>query len=321
VPEPAAKERGMYDKLNAPFKNEFGYTLEEFIDTGKAMIDLFSDLDSPVMMVPKSVLRDKLSSDVGIDSSIVEKIIERLTLSSKSLNNVDINPSQRFWREQRLLNKPLVALPLNDNILLFTRAVLERMLMSFLDRLMSGRLDYLKNHQSSDLNKVVMDMVNQDATRFEDTVCDTLEEHGLETRRRCNSVGGTGVPRQGVGEIDGLAWNSKKKLLYIMEVKDNDPSRSPIEIKSEIDNYYGRDKKKGYYKQLDDKYNWIKDNKDLLRKEFGIDSKVKFKIKPVLVTNAIVASSILKTPPHLTFTLDEFVEALGLNPEKFNFMA
>lgn len=306
--KPGEKEKAMYDRLNAPFKTEFGYTLEDFIDTAKAMIDLFSDLKSPILMTSKTVLRDKLSSETGIDADTTASIIERLTLSMDGLKDVDINPSQRFWREERLLNKPLVSMPRNENILLFTRAVLERMAMSFLDRLMSGRLDYLKNHQKSELNKTVMDIVNEDATKFEDTVCDSLEEKGLQVRRRVKSLGGETIPREGVGEIDGLAWDAKKRTVYVIEIKDNEPSRSPIEIKSEIDNYYGRDKKKGYYKQLGDKYDWIKANQELIRKEFQIEEKVKIKVKPALVTNAIVASSILKSPPHPTYTLDEFIE-------------
>lgn len=311
TPKPGDREKAMYAALNNPFKNEFGYNLEEFIDTGKAMIDLFTSLDSPIVMIPKKVLRDKLSSDSGVDKKSVEKIIERLTLSQALLSGVDVNPSQRFWREERLLNRPLVALPLNENILLFTRAVIERMVLSFLDRLMSGRLDYLKNNQQSELNKSIMNIVNQDAFEFEDTVCDATQDKGLIVRRRCKSVGGVGIPAQGVGEIDGLAWNAKKKTVHVLEIKDNDPARSPIEIKSELDNFFGRGKKKGYYKQLGDKYEWIKDHPDLLRKEFGIDAKIKLKVKPALVSNAIVASSILKTAPHPTFTLDEFIETLN----------
>lgn len=310
VPKPGVNEKKMYSKLNKPFKDEFGYTLEQYIDTGKAMIDLFSGLDSPVVMIPKKVLRDKLSSASGVDKSITEKIIERLTLSHAVLKGVDINPSLRFWREERLINKPLIALPLNENILLLTRGVTERMLLSFLDRLMSGRLDYLRNNQQSELNKAVMYMVNQDAHAFEDVVCDAAEDKGLTVRRRCHSVGGVGIPRVGVGEIDGLGWDAKKKTVYVMEIKDNDPARSPVEIKSEMDNFYGRDKKKGYYKQLEDKFDWIKEHQELVRKEFSIDEKTKIKVKPVLVSNAIVASSILKGAPFPTFTLDDFIETL-----------
>lgn len=309
APKAGDKENALYSKLNTPFKQEFEYTLEEFVDTSKAIIDLFSNSTSPIVMISKTVLRDKLSSDIGLDKSTIEKIINHLTLSSEVIKEVDINPSQRFWREVKLLNKPLVAMPLNKNILLLTRAVMERSLLSFLDRLMAGRLEYLKKHQQSDLNKAVMDIVNDAARDFEDAVCNAAESVGLVVRRRCTSIGGTGIPKEGVGEIDGIAWNAKSKTLYVLEIKDSTPSRSPIEIKSEMDNYFGRDGKKSYFGQLEKKYEWIKEHPDLIRKEFSIDNKVKLTVKPLLVSDAIVASAILRTPPLPILTLDEFIDS------------
>jgi len=297
------------ERLDAVHKESFGFTLSERAEVGREILQSFDDSPSPIIMGPKKVLVTKLAAKVKYSEETIEKVIDAMTLSRQMLAEKDISPSVRFWREERIINRPLVALPRNENVLLFSRSVTERSILSFFDRLFTGRLEYLQNNQNSSLNKTVMDMINEDAEKFEDKVESKVGEIGLETKKRVKSLAGKSVPQE-VGDIDGLFWSKKISKLFVAEEKNNTPSRSPVEIKTELDNYFGRDGKPGYYGQLKRKLDWVEANQVLVRQHFHISDDVTFEIEGVLVTKSVVAAAVLKQPPYRTLTLSMFIEDL-----------
>lgn len=292
-------------ELAGPFKETFGFTIEEWTDVVKNILEFINGLSSPIVTISRRMLIDKLSTLSSAGPEVIEKILHEMTLSQEILDGVDISPSMRFWREERILNKPLVLLPASQ-MLIFSRAVVERYAMSYFERLTTGRLDLIKNHPELPLSKMIMQQVNEDAEDFEDEVDKVLQSNGLKTKKRAKSVGGLTIDRS-VGEIDALAWDQKNNKLVVVEAKNNTPSRSPIEIKTEMDNYFGKEDEIGYFDKLEKKYNWVKEHPDQVRTEFSIPEGVKYSLEGILISKSILASAELRKPKFKTMKLKDFV--------------
>lgn len=292
-------------ELAEPFKETFGFTIEEWTDVVKSILEFINELSSPIVTVSRRMLTDKLSSLSSAEPEVIEKILDEMTLSQEILNGVDISPSMRFWREERILNKPLVLLPASQ-MLIFSRTVVERYAMSYFERLTTGRLDLIKNHPELPLSKMIMQQVNEDAIDFENEVDQVLRAQGYKTKKRVTSVGGLSIDKL-VGEIDVLAWDQKNNKLIVVEAKNNTPSRSPIEIKTEIDNYFGKKDEIGYFDKLEKKYNWIQEHPEQVRKEFSIPEGVKYSLEGILISKSILASAELRKPKFKTMKLVDFV--------------
>jgi hypothetical protein len=301
-------------ELAESFKGTFGFTIEEWTDVVKSILEFVNSLSSPIVTISRRMLIDKLSTPSSAAPETIEKVLDDMTLNREILEGVDISPSMRFWREERILNKPLVLLPASQMII-FSRAVVERYAVSYFERLTTGRLDLIRNHPELPLSKMIMQQVNEDAEDFEDKVDEVLKSNGFKTKKRATSVGGLAVD-EWVGEIDDLAWDQKNNKLVVVEAKNNTPSRSPIEIKTEMDNYFGKDDEIGYFDKLEKKYNWIKNHPDQVRKEFTIPAGVKYGIEGVLISKSILASAELRKPKFKTLKLMDFAdEYLGKKNE------
>ena len=95
--------------------------------------------------------------------------------------------------------------------------------------------------------------------------------------------------------------------LIVIEAKNNTPSRSPIEIKTEMDNYFGNKKKLGYFDKLQKKYDWIKEHSVQVRKEFLIPNDIDYDVEGILISKSILASAELREPKFKTMKLDNFI--------------
>ena len=292
--------------LAGPFKETYGYTIEEWLNVVKSIMDFINGLSSPIVSVSRRILIDKLATLSGETVDTVEKVINEMTLSHDILQGVSINPSERFWREERIINKPLVLLP-GSQLLCFSRAVVERYGMSYFERLTSGRLDLIKNNPDLPLSKVIMQQVNEDATEFEKKVDTLMLSKNLKTKLNAKSIGGLTIEGT-VGEIDNLVWDDTKNKILVIEAKNNTPSRSPIEIKTEMDNYFGKDDEIGYFDKLEKKFNWIAEHPDQVRKQFSIPEEVNYSVEGILITKSILASAELRKPKFNTVKLSDFDE-------------
>jgi hypothetical protein len=293
------------EKLDKAHEETFGFTLTERSNVCHAILEMLTERPSPLMVISKTMLVDQVHKREKLEKATVEKVIDSLTLSQILLKDKDISPSEKFWREEKIINKPLVAFPGHENILLFSYWVIRNSLLSFFDRLLTGRLEYLKNNPKSSLGVAITTITQANDTNFESKVAQVAKDAGWEAISQTHSLGGSSIP-EAAGEIDGIFWSKERKIVLVVEAKNNHVSRSPKEIKTEIDNYFGRGKKPGYYAQLSRKHEWVKANKNLTEKQFNIDSGTQYDVNATLVTNTTVAASILKKPLHTTLTLDEF---------------
>ncbi len=282
------------------FQDEFGYSLNDRLELHEELLGRFRDTPNPLQIVEEAVLNRELCEATGKDQVTVNRFLADLELSEGHLRDVEIHPSERYWRDARIMSRPLVRISApGGERLLFSRTVLERAYMVFLQRLISGRLKRHEEMRSDSFRSAVGEWRNKLGDEFRDEVAKVFSEHAWRIDTEVKSLGNIGVPAE-VGPIDIIAIDEGEGVVKVVECKDVSLSRNPKDIKNEIDNFFGRGAEPGYFARLERKWKWVSDNVVALVKKYGLDASRPWSIAPLMVTSTFLISRQFRAvPTHL----------------------
>lgn len=95
------------------------------------------------------------------------------------------------------------------------------------------------------------------------------------------------------GDIDVLAYDSVRKVLFAIECKKTEKARNVREMKTELDKYFGKpeNKKKGYIEKHINRHQWLVNNMAIVA-DF-INEKTDFTIVSIILTSEVIPLSYI----------------------------
>lgn len=123
------------------------------------------------------------------------------------------------------------------------------------------------------------------------------------------------------GDIDVLVHNTKTNTVYSLECKDTNKAKNIHEMKKEMDNYLGRERKKGMIQKHVERHNWLNSNKDKICTFLKIDKEPM--VASFMLTSEVIPTSYIKVDtiplPIISFPAlkENGIELLDLANENF----
>src|SRR5690606_20695576 len=97
-----------------------------------------------------------------------------------------------------------------------------------------------------------------------------------------------------LGDIDVLVINARAKVVYVLECKDLSIARNPYEVHHELNNLFvGTKKKPSIVEKHSRRTTWIMNNLDFMLSNYGVSTKGKWVVKPLVVIDEEMISPYL----------------------------
>jgi hypothetical protein len=218
----------------------------------------------------------------------------------------DIKPSENYWRDARILNRPLI---LDGDEYLITRSVVYLANQILVERLSCCRIPKEEAHTEV-LQLALGKWSNQEGERFRQRLVSALQERRWEADDEVDRLENVAMPKEGMGPIDIIALNRTRKHIMLVEAKRNYFSRSPKDVLTELDNCFGKGKKKGEFQRFAEKIRWVNEHTDQLAEKYRIDGIANWTMTPILVSSDALKCASLKKPTFDVMTELEFTKWL-----------
>lgn len=116
-----------------------------------------------------------------------------------------------------------------------------------------------------------------------------------------------------LGDIDVLVIDHLLKAIFLLECKRTEVARNVKQMVEEVNNLFGSDSEKGWIEKHEGRFDWIKDNLELLSKKYEVDI-LDYTVVPVILTSEELPTKYLKMK-ELPFEMVSFykLKELGLN--------
>ena len=225
---------------NAAFQAEFGYTLTELAELVNSAILIADDRDASVNRIHRQTFVDELSRRLGWPASRVSAVLDGLTLEPRTSflsPKAPAEPRDTFpWRHNRplsYLRRPFAQVGSGNgrSILYGTRhlAVAPRYLFALVA---SGRL----SAATPAMRQLEGKLAGAQARQFVEEVARRCRAAGLEARINVRKIGNVRIAGQAgdLGDIDVLAIDRARALVWLLECKSSQAARTPWELHSEI---------------------------------------------------------------------------------------
>lgn len=216
---------------------EFGFTFHELANAIGALIEAGEVRAEPATMWLHDV-RAILMGSAGLSGERTDAILAALTLGPRDRFVPAESPPDAYpWRFNRALSylrRPLILTEEDGRTEVHwgSRNLYQsgRYLM---DLCTSARLKATSEAMSQFLGSVR----SAETDAFNDAVADHLRDQGCEVRPRVTKIGNLPIVRdngEDLGDIDVLAADARRKILWAVEVKDFEVARTPAELKNEV---------------------------------------------------------------------------------------
>ena len=204
----------------------------------------------------------------------------------------------RYNREYSFLRRPIIRLetPNTPNYLIGIRSCLMAG-YQLMDLLFSGRLRFV----GEKLNTVLGKYQAQKGRAFNKYVRDFLSSlPGLTVWQFDVGIKPKGnlIANEDLGDIDVLAYDNSRHILYSIECKNTNTAKNVWEMKKEMDDYLGRgdnpekDQKKALvYKHLR-RHKWLNEHIDVVKTFVGSEEPIE--VKSMLLTSEVIPTSYLR---------------------------
>lgn len=127
-------------------------------------------------------------------------------------------------------------------------------------------------------------------------------------------VDGNLKAEENYGDIDVLAYDSVRKILFAIECKNTEKARNVKEMKTELDKYFGQpgSNKKGYIQKHIDRHQWLNNNINQVKSFVGEDPE--FSIVSIILTSEVIPLSyISKIQPQLPILAFSQLKSKGVD--------
>jgi hypothetical protein len=285
--------------------DEYGFSMRERLALDAHIMHLFSDREVPIASMRVVELVEVLTRKSGLPEQTVRCYVERLTLSSDLLQGKGpIKPSERYWRDARVLNRPLVSID-GENIL-FAHTIVGLSSQVFAERLMKARCPSDSVDKDSQLAKAISKWANDRGEDFKNKLAAFLQNFEWKTHPEVRSLGDVSMPAKGMGPLDLVCIHRAKKRLLFLEAKQNYFSRSAKDLRNELDYYFGHGDEKGEFQRFTEKVEWAHSHEAQLVARFELGSLSDWSVESLFVTSELLYCAAFRTPPCTVMTESQF---------------
>ncbi|WP_374303804.1 hypothetical protein [Ferrovibrio sp.] len=269
------------ERLQEPWTAEFGFSLKDTQQFGRALADLAIE-GKALVKVGRSDFLTRIGK-YGVSLENAEKMLKQFSLAPRSQWDMAPDGFQnwcwypwRFRRQLSLIARPIVQLDASQNpILHIAPAMVAMHIGKFCADVSNGFIE-ADAFTSAEMQTYIENTRAQSAAEFNDQIASTLEAIGWKVRK--NLSGGEVLQRRvdrRFGEIDVLAWCSDTKEVLVIECKDLGFDKTFSEIAWRLSKYRGEVQANGRRDELRrhlDRLETLKAELPTVSKFVGFDS-------------------------------------------------
>jgi hypothetical protein len=298
------------------FGAEFGYSASDLRAVMEELADLAADGDGSVVTWGRDTLMAELSRRIRRPSADIEPAVRSLTLAARAdflepdgVAKEEVYP-WRFGRQLSTLRKPLVA---RGDELIWGRRGIAFASRYLVIQIGSDRLVA----RSAQMRALKSKLSTRRGTEFEAEVAALAQACGLIVRRRVRKLGGSRLADNGqdLGDIDVLAADLERKILWAIECKALNAARTPWELASELKDFSDPDS--GIPARHGRRLDWIRGHRAELAATLGLDLHG-WRIEPLIVVEVDLLTMHLRpvTMPIVDLAVLEAVLKPRSRPEE-----
>lgn len=298
-----------YDKIDKAFETDWGISYSNILRFFYSChLIAINEQTSVVEISESELVKELVRLCKQLTPDVVKKCLDRFSLSrradyltpSHGFESRDIYPWV-YNRELSFLRRPIIRWSRPDNqtqyMFGFRSCIVGGLQLT--DLLYSGRLrntgrclDKIKGFFESKKGREFNDVVRQ----FLQTIPELkVWKHDVTIKEN-----GHISAEMDYGDIDVLAYDSSRNILYSIECKNTNVAKNIKEMKTEMDEYLGRgndldkDCRKALVLKHLRRHKWIIDNIDKVKSYIGIDIDKDPTIKSMMLTSGVIPTSYLK---------------------------
>lgn len=285
------------DELEIAYFKEFGYKYSDFVKVIATMVVLN---EKEIVCIEESCITSKLIElNETLSEDVIKNVLNDITYRSRAdylklpseYNAWEAYP-WRFNRRYSFNRRPVLQ---RDNSLIWGNRQLYHMLEYVTDLIYSGKftaqskemvelIGKISKSRGAAFNELIVDII-QDMNEF--TIFPNVKK--INGKKISNSKGNT------LGDIDILIIDKVTNKIIAAEVKDFHFSRNPYEIQQEyLKMFVDKDKIKCFATKHARRVEWLKENIQDVRIQYGLDDK-EWDVKGIfIVSKPLISNSIYK---------------------------
>ncbi len=283
------------------FFDEWGIGLIKILQIKGALIQLAQLADQSVMVIEeKELVTSIIKNHPEITEPEINKALFLLSLDKRTafltapagFDKNDVYP-WKFNRSLSFLRRPLVKYITPEKEVYYFWGF--RHLMTSAQNLQSlvwsGRI---KARDGGKLAGLLAKINDDKGSYFRKSVFEWLKDNTtVEPVPHEVTIKPTGHLKadKDYGDVDILAVDKAKKIIYSIECKNTVTARVIHEMKTELDKYLGRDGKPGMIQKHVDRDKWLNEHQDEL--ELFVKDSVAFEIKSIILTSEEIPTTYL----------------------------
>lgn len=291
-----------FDEIDDAFLVDWGISYRTILEILYACYLLAMRYKRSVLEIQENEFAEaiiELCPNLGAEN--IEKGLEYLALKKRTnyltppegLDGKEIYP-WIYNRELSYLRRPIIKWQTPNGIIIvfgFRSCLMAGLQLT--DLLYSGRL----KNVGKKISKLLGKFESAKGKAFNEDVRKWLKEHtalkvwGYEVTMKPKGVL---VAQLDLGDIDVLAYDTEKNVVYSIECKNTNTAKNVREMKKEMDDYLGRDgnTKKALVSKHLRRHQWLLNNIDRV-KEF-VEAQTNPTIKSVMLTSEVIPTSYLR---------------------------
>lgn len=308
-PLPDVTRDEKYDVIDAAFMADWGISYSNILQfLYSCYVIAMEQQKTEVEILEADLLQAIQQKCPDLTGELAKKCLDKLSLDKRNdyltppigMEGKDIFPWS-YNRELSYLRRPIVRYVLDDGQMLcmfaFRSCLQAGVQLS--DLLYSGRL----KKGGKQIQSLLGQFEAEKGREFNEMVRNYLKKipelkvwsHDVTMKQRGNFDA-----EENYGDIDVLAYDTRRNILYSIECKNTNTAKNVKEMKTEMDEYLGRgfnpvkDKRKALVMKHLRRHKWLQDNVDMVKKYIGVASETEMTIKSMMLTASVIPTSYLK---------------------------
>jgi len=284
------------DMVNEAFLNEYEFSLRNFINvlTVLGRSDFFDEIHFPLSIIPEKDIITKLIQCFNdtVDETELRKILLFISLDFDSYSpTLKLVPTNLLRRKKRLNLCPLIHLKsgkyVYGNQMCLASSNLWR------GSIISGDFPCIidQDTEIADALKSIHVYLDKDLEQNAGEIArTTLGEKRVEMNvNNFKRLSKSFLKRPSCGEIDLLAVNEEKKIIFVIDAKNMNNRNRPYDIRLEVDKFLYSEK--SYLAKLSRKESFIIENIEEVLTHFEIQNSEEWVVKKAFVVNKVYPSA------------------------------
>lgn len=290
------------DVLDAGFAEEFGFSLSQMLHVINIALNIGDDSPNRVSCHERDELIETLSAGADLPPSIVERVLERLTLGPLPEYMLYDERPWLHGRDRAHARRPFLQRVSPDGtgqILWGNRALHSAKEFWFYNLVLAGRVQ----GDTKAMKDAMSAVVRAKGRRFNNEVAELVRTlAGYKIKVNVNKIPGQPFVADGdnLGDIDVLAFSASQRRIVLIECKDYWAARTPREINWEIvemlDSAAGKDggrRKRSVVEKHRRRRDFVQTHLDKFLHWLDLEKDVGWQVEAVVVVNLAMVS------PHL----------------------